>query len=297
MVWNSYAMIMAGPPRVDTAAARVDIVIPVFNEARILAGTIDALVTFLSHSCPYEWRVLIADNASTDETPAVVRGLERRQDRVRGMRIESKGRGVALKTAWTASDAAWHVYMDADLSTGLDALGPLLQRLAEGYDIAVGSRHIPCAVLRRSFRREVLSRVYNLLLRALFQTSLSDAQCGFKAVTHRVVTELVPQIQNNNWFFDTELLLMAERAGYRIAEVPVRWVEDRDSRVHIPHTVFEYLNELWRLKRTGGVPVSVRRVIAASEPRAVRRSVAAPDPVEARRSADVGPTTGRRAGV
>jgi glycosyltransferase involved in cell wall biosynthesis len=277
---------MAASTRVDIAAAvSVDIVIPVFNESRILPATIGTLVAFLSHSCPYDWRVLIADNASTDETPAVVRDLERRHDRVRGVRIESKGRGIALRNTWTGSGAAWHVYMDADLSTGLDALGPLLQRLADGYDIAAGSRHVPHAVLTRSLRRDVLSRMYNVLLRALFRTSLSDAQCGFKAVTRRVVTELVPHVKSNKWFFDTELLVMAERAGYRVAEVPVRWVEDRDSRVNIPQTVIEYLGELWRLKRTE------KTLVPAHGP------IAVPEPVDVRRSADVEPTTRRRAGV
>jgi hypothetical protein len=129
-----------------------------------------------------------------------------------------------------------------------------LDCVADGYDIAIGSRHVPQAVLRRGFKRDVLSRAYNSLLRILFRTSITDAQCGFKAVSHRVVTDLVPRIENNGWFFDTELLLLAERAGYRIAQVPVHWVEDRDSRVRIARTVGEYLREAWRLRRTVGAP-------------------------------------------
>ncbi len=233
-----------------TPPAAVDIVVPVYNEAHVLAASVRAIVEYLARACPFDWRVTIADNGSADETPAVARDLARRDPRIRSLRIEARGRGIALKHAWSTSDAEIHVYMDADLSTGLDALGPLLAQVAEGYDIAVGSRHLPRAALTRGLRRDVLSRAYNLLLRLVFRTARTDAQCGFKAVSHRVVTDLVPLVQSDGWFFDTELLLLAERAGYRIAEVPVRWVEDRDSRVRILHTVAEYLREVWRLRRT-----------------------------------------------
>ena len=230
--------------------ARVDIVVPVYNEARVLAASIRTLVEFLSQECTYDWQVVIADNASTDETPAIMWDLARRYSRVQGMRIETKGRGIALKRAWSGSDALIRAYMDVDLSTDLSALEPLLDCVAGGYDIAIGSRHVPRAVLQRSVKREVLSRAYNRLLRVLFRTSVTDAQCGFKAVSHRVVTDLVPLIESDGWFFDTELLLLAEHAGYRIAQVPVHWVEDRDSRVKVGRTVAEYLREAWRLRRT-----------------------------------------------
>lgn len=231
---------------------RVDVVVPVYNEARILAGSVRTIVEYLTQGCPCNWRVVIADNGSTDETPGVMRDLARHDARIRALRIEARGRGIALKRAWAASDAAIHVYMDADLSSGLHALAPLLDRITEGYDIAVGSRHAPDAVLTRGLKRDVLSRAYNLFLRSLFRTALTDVQCGFKAVSHRVVTDLVPLVQSDGWFFDSELLLLAERAGYRIAEVPVQWVEGRDSRVRILPTVTEYLAEAWRLRRTLG---------------------------------------------
>lgn len=240
---------------------RVDIVVPVYNEARVLAASIRTLVEFLSRACAYDWRVVIADNASTDETPAIMWDLAGSYPRVQAMRIETKGRGIALKRAWLASDAAIHAYMDVDLSTDLSAVTPLLDRVTDGYDIAIGSRHIPQAVRRRGVKREVLSQTYNGLLRMLFRTSIADAQCGFKAVSHRVVTELVPRIESNGWFFDTELLLLAEHAGYRIAQVPVHWIEDRDSRVRIARTVAEYLRETWRLQRvmrTSTGPANVR---------------------------------------
>jgi glycosyltransferase involved in cell wall biosynthesis len=229
---------------------RVDIVVPVFNEARTLAHSIRTLVEFLSRTCVDDWRVVIADNASTDGTPVIAADLAVRHSRLRSLRIEDKGRGRALRTAWGASDAEVHAYMDADLSTELPALLRLLERVREGYDIAIGSRHQPGAVLVRGFVRDALSRGYNRLLRGAFGTSISDAQCGFKAVSHRVVTDLLPFVESHGFFFDTELLLLAERAGYRIAEVPVRWVEHRDSSVRIVPTILEYLAEVRRVRRS-----------------------------------------------
>lgn len=234
------------------AGTRVDIVVPVFNEAGMLAQRIRVLVEFLSQWCRDDWRIVIADNGSTDGTPALVDELAAGHPRVCSLRIEEQGRGRALKAAWSASDAEVHAYMDADLSTALPALLQLLERVRQGYDIAIGSRHLPGAVLTRGIVRDVLSRAYNMLLRVAFGTSLSDAQRGFKAVTHRVVTDLLRFVESDRWFFDTELLLLAERAGYRIAEVPVRWVEGRNSHVRIVPTIVEYLGEMWRLRRAPG---------------------------------------------
>jgi glycosyltransferase involved in cell wall biosynthesis len=232
-------------------STRIDVVVPVYNEARILARSIQTLVEFLTRTCADDWQVIVADNASTDDTPVVMWNLAARDPRVRALRIETKGRGRALKAAWGTSDAAIHAYMDVDLSTELAALPRLLERVHHGYDIAVGSRHLPEAILTRGLTRDVLSRSYNLLLRTTFRTPLTAARCGFKAVSHRVAATLQPLIESDGWFFDTELLLLAERSGYRIAEVPVRWTEDRDSRVRIVPTVLEYVREVWRLRRDG----------------------------------------------
>ncbi len=235
-----------------TNAPRIDLVVPVYNEAHVLAASIRTITGHLERTSPYDWRVIIADNASTDATPGVAAELARRDPQVRSLRIESKGRGIALKRAWSASDAEVCAYTDVDLSTGLEALGTLFRRIFEGYEIAVGSRLIPEARVTRGLKRDVLSRGYNLLVRRLFHTSIADAQCGFKAVSRKVVQDLLPLVHSDGWFFDTELLLLAERTGYRIAEVPVRWVEDHDSRVRIGPTVLEYLRELRRLRRAWG---------------------------------------------
>lgn len=229
----------------------VDLVVPVYNEAHVLAASIRMLVEFLSKTCQDDWRITIADNGSTDQTPEVMRNIVRRDARLRALRVDAKGRGLALKRVWGASEAAIHAYMDVDLSTGLDALPPLLDRIRDGYDIATGSRHIPGTIVTRGRKRDLLSRGYNRLLRMMFHTALTDTQCGFKAVSQRTVRELLPRVGSDGWFFDTELLLLAEHSGYRIAEVPVRWVEDRDSRVRIVPTMAEYLREVWRLRQAG----------------------------------------------
>lgn len=231
---------------------RVDVVIPVYNEEKALPRAIPELRGFLSGpDFPYEWRIVIADNASIDDTPAVGRGLsEQTPGEVEYVRIERKGRGFALKTTWGASIADIMSYMDVDLSTGLEAFPPLIRAIAEGgYGVATGSRLARKSKVDRSLKRTALSRGYNLIIKAMLQTRFSDAQCGFKAISREVAQKVLPLVQDNNWFFDTELLILAEKMGYRIKDVPVRWIEDRDTRVRIGATITEDLRGLWRMRR------------------------------------------------
>jgi Glycosyltransferases involved in cell wall biogenesis len=231
---------------------RVDVVIPVYNEEKALPRSIPELRGFLSGpDFPYEWRIVIADNASIDDTPAVGRGLsEQTPGEVEYVRIERKGRGFALKTTWGASIADIMSYMDVDLSTGLEAFPPLIRAIAEGgYGVATGSRLARKSKVDRSLKRTALSRGYNLIIKAMLQTRFSDAQCGFKAISREVAQKVLPLVQDNNWFFDTELLILAEKMGYRIKDVPVRWIEDRDTRVRIGATITEDLRGLWRMRR------------------------------------------------
>ncbi len=229
----------------------VDVVVPVYNEERALPQTIPTLVDFLSSDrFPYEWRVIIGDNASTDRTPDVGRELEgAHPGKVQYVRIERKGRGYALKQIWGNSSADIVSYMDVDLSTGLDAFPELIAAIAErGYDVATGSRLHPRSRVTRSLKRRILTRGYNTMIKALFFTRFSDAQCGFKAVRTEAFKRMLPLIEDNNWFFDTELLILAEKAGYRIYDVPVEWVEDPDTRVKIAATVTEDLRGLMRMR-------------------------------------------------
>ena len=237
--------------RYDTGVATVDVIVPVYNEKRALPKTIPLLRDFLSGpSFPYEWRIVIADNASIDDTPRVGKEVAGGSGgKVEYVRIERKGRGFALKQTWLASPMDVVSYMDVDLSTGLDAFPALIGAIAhDGFDVAVGSRLAAQSRITRSLKRRVLTRGYNTLIRALFQTRFSDAQCGFKAVSRQAAQRIVPVIEDNNWFFDTELLILAEKMGYRVKDVPVEWVEDTDTRVKIAATVWEDLRGLLRLR-------------------------------------------------
>jgi putative flippase GtrA len=236
------------PARPALPAARIDIVIPVYNEVTVLQDSIRRLHEFLSHEMPYAWRIVIADNASTDATLAMARALAFELDHVTVLRLERKGRGRALRAAWTASDADVLCYMDVDLSTDLRALLPLISPLVCGHsEVAIGSRLAPGAQIVRGPKREVISRCYNGLLRHVLRARFSDAQCGFKAIRSDAARTLLPLIQDQGWFFDTELLILAQRRGLRIHEVAVDWIDDPDSRVEIVSTALTDVRGVIRL--------------------------------------------------
>lgn len=240
----------------------LDVVIPVLNEARALADSVNALAAFLSNNLnDYEWAVVVADNGSTDATPSICQSLSEQDSRVRHVRLEQRGRGRALKRAWAESNADIVAYMDVDLSTDLSALPQTIAAVdGEGYDIAVGSRLKRGAqVIGRSFKRELISRSYSLIFRAMFLAGFQDAQCGFKAVSRRAADEVAPLVVDNGWFFDTEMLLIAEKNGYRIKEIPVKWTDDPDSRVKIISTAWEDIKGLLRL-RFGGLRQASREI-------------------------------------
>jgi glycosyltransferase involved in cell wall biosynthesis len=229
-------------------AASVEVVVPVYNEETTLERSIQRLHRYLSASLPFSWQIVIADNASTDATWAIAERLADTLDRVRAVHLDSKGRGRALRAAWSASDADVLCYMDVDLSTDLRALLPLVAGLVSGHaEVAIGSRLTPGARVTRSRKRELISRTYNRLLQTVLRARFSDAQCGFKAVRGDVAPALLNQVTDDGWFFDTELLMAAQRAGLRIQEVPVDWTEDADSRVEILSTAVGDLRGVARL--------------------------------------------------
>ncbi len=226
----------------------VDVVVPVLNEEAVLASSVAILQDFLTKNLSCRWRIVVADNGSTDRTFEVAGELAWKYPEVGCLRLEQRGRGRALRKAWLESDADIVSYMDVDLSTKLDAFPELLRALEEGYDIAVGSRLMKGSNVKRSLKREITSRGYNLLIKVMFCSSFSDAQCGFKAVKRDVAQALVPLIKDQAWFFDTELLLLAGMKGYRIKDVPVEWVEDEDTRVNITSTAYEDVKGLLRVR-------------------------------------------------
>jgi glycosyltransferase involved in cell wall biosynthesis len=231
-----------------TAAPQVEIVVPVHNEEAGLALSVRRLHRFLVSGFPFSWQIVIADNASTDGTPGVAAALAADLPRVSWLRFEAKGRGRALRAAWSASDARVVCYMDVDLSTDLRALLPLVAPLLSGHsDLAIGSRLAHGARVVRGPKRELISRAYNRLLHTALRTRFTDAQCGFKAVRRDVLDDLLGAVRDDNWFFDTELLVLAQRRGLRIHEVPVDWIDDPDSRVKLVRTAIEDLLGVARL--------------------------------------------------
>ena len=237
----------------------LDVVIPVYNEQASLASSVLRLRTFLDERFPFPARITIADNASTDATPEVAARLALELHDVVVIRRESKGRGGALQQAWLGSDAPVLAYMDVDLSTDLAAVAPLVAPLVSGHsDLAIGTRLGRGSRVVRGAKREIISRCYNLLLRSALAAKFSDAQCGFKAIRADVARQLLPHVADTGWFFDTELLMLAQRTGLRIHEVPVDWVDDPESRVDIVATALADLRGVARLAAgfiSGTIPV------------------------------------------
>lgn len=249
------------PPPAGTPV--LDVVVPVYNEQNDLEPCVRRLHAYLGAGFPYPFQITIADNASTDATPAIAARLAADLPGVGLVRLARKGRGRALHSVWSESDAPVLAYLDVDLSTDLNALLPLVAPLISGHsDVAIGSRLSRGSRVVRGAKREVISRCYNLILRGTLAVRFSDAQCGFKAIRSDVAKRLLPMVQDTGWFFDTELLVLAQRAGLRIHEVPVDWVDDPDSRVDIAATAVADLKGVWRLGRaiaTGALPVGELR--------------------------------------
>lgn len=227
----------------------IEIVIPIYNEEKELEKNILKLFSFLKNELSgYRWHITIADNASTDQSLSIAKKLAKKFPRIGYFHLDKKGRGRAVKKAWCSSKAEILSYMDVDLSTDLNSLKSLIKALNTGYDIAIGSRRLPKSlVANRTLKREILSQGYNILIRIIFKSHFSDAQCGFKAVTKRVVKELMPYIKDNAWFFDSELLIVGEKTGYKVYEEPVHWVDNPGSTVRVLKTVYGDLAGLWRL--------------------------------------------------
>ena len=241
-------------------ATTVDIVIPVLNEEVALPVCIEKLIAFTSDYPERDWRIVVADNGSTDRTTDIAIELSERHSNISLSRLEQRGRGRALKKAWSESDADVRLYMDVDLSTDLQSLPPLIAAIADdGYEVAIGSRLIKDSeVIDRTVKREITSRGYNVMIHFFFPlTKWKDAQCGFKAISRRTAENILPLAKDNAWFLDTELLLLAGKAGYGIKEIPVHWEDDPDTRVKIVSTAWEDVKGLLRLRFKGrSVPPS-----------------------------------------
>jgi glycosyltransferase involved in cell wall biosynthesis len=272
---------MAVTPRRGPAGVDVDIVVPVYNEAAQLETNVRTLRRFLNESFPFRAVVTIADNGSTDGTSLVAQRLAATLDGVRAIILPRKGRGFALRSAWVASDAEVVAYMDVDLSTSLPALVPLVGSVLSGHsDLAVGTRLARGSRVVRGPKRELISRAYSHLVRLSLRSRLSDFQCGFKAIRRERALQLLPMVEDDAWFFDTELLVTAERFGMPIFETPVEWTDDPNSSVDLIATAAEDLRGIWR--------VAHRRSVGRVRPHGPLRTddATAPAPAPAPATAD-----------
>ncbi|MBI2420751.1 MAG: glycosyltransferase [Candidatus Levybacteria bacterium] len=235
------------------AQTSVEITVPVYNEEKELEENIEKLFNFCKdHLKTYNWHITIADNASTDNTPIIASTISSKNFKILSFRLEQKGRGRAVKRVWSQSKCDYCVYMDLDLSTDLVHLPNILKKLGEDYDVAIGSRLAKGAKVEgRTFMRELTSRALNFFfIQFFFHTHFTDAQCGFKAVTRKVVENLIPKVKDNEWFFDGELLIIAEKSGYKIYEEPVHWIDNPGSTVRLISTIWGDLLSIKRLLLT-----------------------------------------------
>lgn len=228
----------------------INVTLPVINEQTRLAVNFEKVEAFLRRQMGLAFDIVIVNNGSTDHTLVVAQQFARRFSGVRVLDVGQSGRGSALKRSWQSSSADVLTYMDIDLPTELEAFRTVVDAVRkDGFEVAVGSCHLPQSHVRRGWKREISSRCYNFLARALVRTRIAGLQCGFKAISRAAARELLPLVEDSRWFFATELLVIGERLGYRICEVPVRWVEDRDSRVKLCRTALADLRGLLRLRR------------------------------------------------
>ncbi len=227
---------------------KICVVIPCYNEEEQLSWSVETVLEYCKKNYK-NFEILVADNASTDRTLNIAKKLSKKYKQVKYLHLDQKGRGRALKKAWTTTDADVMCYMDVDLSTDLKCLKPLTDAIEQGYDISFGSRHKKESELERSFKRDFLSKGYNFILKIFLNFPFDDAQCGFKAINKRTAQELVPKIENNEWFFDSELLIKGLNQGYRLKPIPVKWVEDKGTTVNVKKTVESYLRNVFRVRK------------------------------------------------
>jgi glycosyltransferase involved in cell wall biosynthesis len=232
------------------AKRKIVLVIPVYNEQEVLEDSIRKLHSYMSNNIKYTWEIVIANNASTDNTQNIINCLVKKFNNVTGFYVPIKGRGIALKRVWTSYDAEVYAYCDVDLATNINGLKQLFYEILKGKNnIVIGSRYLKSSKIKRTFKRFVLSKGYNFLTRLFFKTKIKDFQCGFKAVDRKIVKELLPKVKDTYWFFDTELLIRAEHSKkYDIKEIPVHWQENEvKTNVHIFNTISNYIVNLIKL--------------------------------------------------
>lgn len=230
------------------------ITIPCYNEEIVLEKTVFSITQYAKeYLSEYDWKILILDNNSNDSTLEIANRLQSHDSRIIVDQVKNPGRGAALRESWARHDFDIYSYMDADLATDIKDFSFIVSKVAEGTDIVVGSRYVPYANVKRNLLRKILSSIYNLLLRIVLKVKFRDAQCGFKAMSKRIVQNMIPKTLDNGWFWDTELMIISIHFKYSLLEVPVTWLETRDelrrSTVSVWSEVIRNLKNIWIMRR------------------------------------------------
>lgn len=230
---------------------KIVIAIPAYNEEVMLSTSVERLVVAV-RQLPHQWRIIIADNRSQDKTASIAKQLAATYTEVRYLLVPERGKGLAIRTAWQSADADAYSFMDADLATDLSALPALVNGIIAGSDLVIGSRFHRQSVVVRSASRKLISRGYRLVLWLLFRLRLKDAPCGFKAINASALATLLPLVHNDKFFFDSELVILAEKLGYGVTEIPVHWHDPREgedrSKVNPLTVSIAYLREALALR-------------------------------------------------
>ncbi|MFH0875070.1 MAG: glycosyltransferase [archaeon] len=230
----------------------IDIVLPVYNEEELLEYNTLKLHTHLSSFFKdYNWKIIIAENGSNDQTFRIAKKLCKKYSNISCFHLKTKGRGFALRNAWTDSKADIVCYMDIDLSTDLSHLKDLISSVGAKYTAATGSRLSNLSKVSRPIYRSFLSKSYNFLVRLILKTKIMDLGCGFKAAKRELIVPLFKSVKSNDWFFDAELFLLIEKKEYSIKQIPVKWMHGAKSKVKLTSIISEYMKSIIRMRIMG----------------------------------------------
>lgn len=229
------------------------IVIPAFNEESVLKQSVLKIFDFCESNLPDAYQIIIADNKSTDQTAKIGRALAQRLRPVDYLYVGLKGKGAAIRSGFSKYSADIYCFMDADLATDLSALPLLIKGINQGWDVVIGSRFAKESKVRRSLPRKIFSWGYHAIAKIFLNLKIKDLPCGFKGINQKVKENVLPQVRNNEWFFDSELVVLAEKQGYKIKEIPISWSDPRKgrdkSRVRTLPLAINYLKEIIALRK------------------------------------------------
>ncbi|MFA5048005.1 MAG: glycosyltransferase [Patescibacteria group bacterium] len=236
-----------------TSAQKVLVVLPVYNEEIILAENTKRTAEFMRASFPTKnFKIVIADNNSSDRTGEIGRKLAEELPEVEYFFLNRQGKGLAWRQAFQKYQVDIYIVMDSDLAVELEAVKRLVETINDGYDLVVGSRFLKQSKLVRSVWRDFVSRTYRFLARKILRTKVSDFQCGFKAINNQVRDRVLPLTKDDGFFLDTEIIVWAEKLGFKVKEIPVDWSEFRNTKrkstVKVWETTVRYLSQIKQLR-------------------------------------------------